>query len=138
MLLFILISILLLVISYQDVRYRLIANKLVIGVLGCVATFCYINDSLGNFTYWIWLCPLAFALWYIHMWGAGDAKLLIALLPAVSSDYLAEIFILIGLSGGVTALMTYLIAKYKKTEFITVPYGVPISVSCWLGILASL
>lgn len=124
---------------YSDLRYRVIPNALVFSVLMTVLVYCYQFEVLGQWLYAIPVFGTGFFLWWLGMFGAGDVKLLTVLAPAIDPDYHLFTFLIIVFSGGIVAVATLIYARLKgKNQKITVPYGVPIALGCWLGILASL
>ena len=126
-------------IIYSDIRYRIISNKLVACVLVTVFLYSFQSGLLNQWLYSIPVLAIGFLLWWLGVIGAGDVKLLAVLVPAINPDFHLFTFLVVAFSGGIVAVLTLLYAKLitKKSD-ITVPYGVPIALGCWLGILASL
>lgn len=135
----ILFSILVLLVIYSDIRFRTISNTLVMAVFLAVLAYCYQSDVLGQWLYAIPVFCIGFLLWWLGAFGAGDVKLLTVLVPAIDPAYHLFTFLIIAFSGGIVVVATLIHARLKaKNGKITVPYGVPIALGCWLGILASL
>lgn len=80
-----------------------------------------------------------FVLFCIGIMGAGDIKLLSSLSLVIDDNYWALTLIMIGLLGGVTALVVFTkerLAK-KKGPSRGVPYAVPILAAGLTGIYLS-
>src|SRR5260370_12060349 len=95
-------------ITYMDVRYRRIPNKLVLVILigGLVINTVFngwngLLASLGG-------CALAFGLMlFLHIFatmGAGDVKLFAAVGAVIGISYVLPTLIIVALTGGVLAL----------------------------------
>nr|WP_281259812.1 prepilin peptidase [Vibrio albus] len=135
----ILFSLLMLLVIYSDLRYRIISNALVMVTSLMVLVYCYQADVLSQWLYAIPVFGIGFLLWWLGVFGAGDVKLLAVLVPAIDPAYHLFTFLMIAFSGGIVAIATLLYAKLvTKNNDTTVPYGISIALGCWLGILASL
>ncbi len=132
-------SILLLLVAYFDICYRVISNKLVMLVSGIVLLYTLQFQLVDQWLYSIPVLVVGLLLWKLGVFGAGDVKLLTVLVPVFNPDYHLLIFLIIAFSGGIVAMITLLYAKLiSRNNNVTVPYGVSIALGCWLGILASL
>ncbi|WP_353505929.1 A24 family peptidase [Vibrio apostichopi] len=75
-----------------------------------------------------------FILWYVKVIGAGDVKLIGALIIGIQPDFAIITLIFIGFFGGGLVSIMYIIGKaagfdsYKKG----IPYGIPIALSCFI------
>ncbi|MFS1860977.1 prepilin peptidase [Vibrio lentus] len=81
------------------------------------------------------LCFVVFLiLWYLRVIGAGDVKLLCALIIGIQPELVVATLIFIGFLGGAVVSIMYIIGKvvgfdsYKKG----IPYGIPIALSCFI------
>ncbi|WP_407702334.1 A24 family peptidase [Vibrio algarum] len=84
--------------------------------------------------FYIWFS--AMADWYL---GAGDAKLLAAIVPMIQLNHLASVLLLIACFGGILAIVMWVLSRLTtRNTYKHVPYGVPISIGCWLGVIASI
>ncbi|WP_117235017.1 A24 family peptidase [Vibrio maerlii] len=122
----------------MDIKFRQIPNYLIylIGILGLFACDCfYFENSAIDI---ISIFGVGFLLWYLNVWGAGDAKLLTVVSIAIDQQYLPGILLLITMIGGVTALLIIIINRLFGKQITTVPYGVTISIGGMVGTLASL
>ena len=73
-------------------------------------------------------------LWYLKVLGAGDVKLLAALVIGIQPDLVTVTLISIGFMGGGLVLIMYIIGKIKRfnTYKKGIPYGIPIALSCFI------
>jgi Flp pilus assembly protein protease CpaA len=136
-----LIVILCLVVCFYDLRYRLIPHWLCIAILTLSVLVSPVNFSLMWSIKAFGIGCFLLALWYYRILGGGDVKLFVAFIPAISDPYLLMSLILIGLSGGVLAVI-YLIYGYctdlQKVKAKGLPFGIPICVVGLFCVAASL
>ncbi len=73
-------------------------------------------------------------LWYLKVLGAGDVKLLAALIVGVQPNLVIATLISIGFMGGWLVLIMYVIGKIKRFNAYKkgIPYGIPIALSCFI------
>ena len=73
-------------------------------------------------------------LWYLKVLGAGDVKLLAALVIGIQPDLVTVTLISIGFMGGGLVLIMYIIGKIKRFNAYKkgIPYGIPIALSCFI------
>ncbi len=85
------------------------------------------------------LLPVSLLVWKVGIWGAGDSKLLLAFFPMIDSQYYLSTMIYIGFAGFVTVIV-FLISKKisDKNKFNSVPYGIPIALSCFITSVGSI
>ncbi|MFV8413606.1 A24 family peptidase [Vibrio owensii] len=126
---------------YKDVTDRRISNKtcgllLVLGLVNMV--------WMQNYAALIWsggILLVGFGLTVLGVIAAGDVKLLAPLSLAIKPEYMSDVLIVIGLLGGVTVLVQWLIGTIKPQSRMSlqygVPYGVPICLGSLLGIYLS-
>ncbi|MEZ9417904.1 prepilin peptidase, partial [Vibrio sp. 10N.286.49.E1] len=71
-------------------------------------------------------------LWYLGVIGAGDVKLLSALLIGIQPDLVTITLICVGLLGGLLVFTMYIAGKMKELPSFAkgIPYGIPIALSC--------
>jgi prepilin peptidase CpaA len=107
-------------ISYYDVRYRRIPNKLVlVALLGGLVANTLINGWSGARSSLLG-CLFAFGLMLIlHLFGAlgaGDVKLFAAIGAVIGAQLVLPTFVIIVLTGGILALITTLrVGNLKET-----------------------
>ncbi|WP_373953955.1 prepilin peptidase [Vibrio pomeroyi] len=125
----------LLFVCFFDGKYRKIPNnlnKLALVFSIFVALYNgYLMSSLPTAAlYFI----IFFILWYLGVIGAGDVKLLFALIIGIQPELVTIALIFIGFLGGILVSIMYVIGKiagvdsYKKG----IPYGIPIALSCFI------
>ncbi|WP_064604953.1 A24 family peptidase [Photobacterium sp. J15] len=126
--------------SYTDIRSRKISNLTVLAVFIFSLTISYLTSVLNES--WIVASKILLVGFVLSCFGviaAGDIKLLTAYSLAINPEFILLVLIMIGLIGGLIALF-YLIKYFLKgrnpdTLMRGIPYGVPISLSCGLGIV---
>ncbi|NLS13083.1 hypothetical protein HGP28_09295 [Vibrio sp. SM6] len=127
-----------LIACYYDWRWRIIPNLLCAAIL---LTGFVIIAFRGDFPHWSALLitfVIAIALWRFRIWGAGDSKLLLAFFPMIDSQFYIATIAFIGLTGCATALIFLLYRRLSPCcKFNSVPYGIPIALSCFVTSVAS-
>lgn len=70
-------------------------------------------------------------LWYLKILGAGDVKLLAALVVGIQPNLVTATLISIGFMGGILVIVMYVIGKVKRFNIYKkgIPYGIPIALS---------
>lgn len=126
---------------YKDVTERRISNKtcglfLILGLVNMV--------WMQNYAALIWavgILLVGFGLTVLGVIAAGDVKLLAPLSLAIKPELMGDVLIVIGLLGGVTVLVQWLIGTIRPESRMSlqygVPYGVPICLGSLLGIYLS-
>ena len=111
-------------VTYMDVRYRRIPNKLVVLILlGGIAINGIFNAwegflaSLGGLV-------IAFGLMFVfHVFGtmgAGDVKLFAAIGAVLGSSLIVQTFLIVALTGGVLAIVKMVYARRTTTTLLGV------------------
>ncbi|WP_135455291.1 A24 family peptidase [Vibrio echinoideorum] len=74
-----------------------------------------------------------FILWYLRVIGAGDVKLLCALIIGIQPDLVVITLIYIGFLGGFLVFTMYIVGKTRGIPSFAkgIPYGIPIALSCF-------
>lgn len=74
-----------------------------------------------------------FILWYLKVIGAGDVKLLCALIIGIQPNLVTITLICIGFLGGFLVFAMYIVGKVRGLPSFTkgIPYGIPIALSCF-------
>ncbi|MCF7507045.1 prepilin peptidase [Vibrio sp. L3-7] len=74
-----------------------------------------------------------FILWYLRVIGAGDVKLLCALIIGIQPDLVVITLIYIGFLGGFLVFTMYIVGKIRGIPSFAkgIPYGIPIALSCF-------
>lgn len=136
----VLIIIALIFISVVDIRKRQILNSHICILALVVILHCVNRGAANQICYFLPVLIVGIALWKLGYWGAGDAKLLATLAPAIHPEFYPLILAVILIIGGVLALVISKILNgiFKLDVVNSIPYAVPISIGSSLGILASL
>lgn len=110
-----------------DVIYRTIKNYCVLLILLCSCGLAFYFSHVNIFLPLLVLV-LGFILTIVGVIGAGDIKLIIALLIGMPQDYIAVFFFVMGCVGSPLAILTTLFCKYllKKNDN-TIPFGIAIT-----------
>lgn len=111
-------------ITYMDVRYRRIPNKLVLVTL---LTGVAINAFFGSW-HGIWNSleglVIAFGLMFMfHLFGtmgAGDVKLFAAIGAVIGSSLVLPTFVVVAITGGILALCKMVYARRAATTMLSV------------------
>ena len=125
---FLLITCLLLFISWQDILFRIISNKSLIVLLFLVIPFVFMQKHLPNFIAALVVLSVFFPLFMLKIIGGGDVKLMSALSITFSWQQNLDFFIIISLLGGVIAVIGFIFYR-KVTRERGIPYGVAISLA---------
>lgn len=119
---------------FTDFKYRLIHNSTNIAVLVtsiCILLVYKTNLPIPLLSLYAIMLPACFLLFYFNIWGGGDAKLVLALIPALNISLFLEFLLLTSLIGAMIAVATLLYYKIILNHAIniSVPYGIPIALS---------
>lgn len=132
MAIYIIISVSLLYVCYTDVSRRKIYNKTVVFLLvlsmANVVLFTGSNDYLMPFFILIGGAFLS----KNKIIGAGDIKLMFALMIGLSQSEQISFLIYIGLTGFIQSLLILIYSRIVHARITTVPYGVAIASAYWL------
>ncbi|PSW07391.1 A24 family peptidase [Photobacterium lipolyticum] len=137
-----LLGLIVLYVSYSDIRYRLIPNWVcvVIFSLSLLLAIEQHQVIVGLLSTTIVFCT-SLLLFYFRIIAAGDGKLAAALAAALLPGQLLNAVILTLLAGGALAafylIKDRLILKKKPGEDRGLPYGVAISFGFYLTIVAN-
>jgi len=123
--------ILLSILSYTDVCKRIIPNKLNVLILILTLAAAALNDTTiwsdVAFRFGIVLIPLI-TLYAVGAMGAGDVKLICALVPIIPLNALIDFCFYMAVLGALLAVVVLLYLKRTPSaHHRTVPYGVAIS-----------
>ncbi|MDG3085995.1 prepilin peptidase [Vibrio hannami] len=133
------IFILVITICIIDFRIRTIPNKLLALVALLVVSHCFLYGQVSNLIFFIPSIIVGGIVWYIGLWGAGDAKLMAILAPLIDLDYYLTTVILILMAGGIQAIISLVALKLSDTKQPAgIAYGVSIAFGCFLGILMTI
>ncbi|MEZ9338088.1 prepilin peptidase [Vibrio splendidus] len=130
-----------LIVMYKDVKNRTISNLECILVLIVVFPFFLLYGESISLLYVLSIVVIGVVLNQLSILGAGDTKLLAAYSFAIRPDYLWPILFLIVCIGGLLSMVYYVygrLTNIEKTKQRGVPYGIPICIGSYLGVLASL
>lgn len=122
-----------------DWRLRKIPNYICI-IIFCISILVLIlKEEFDGLIYLLLAIPFFLIVWKVGIWGAGDSKLLLSFFPMIESQYYVTTVVFICLIGFATGVMFLIFKKIsKKNKFNTVPYGIPIALSCFITSIASL
>lgn len=123
----------LLVSCYTDLKSRTISNKLVVIIfILAILNFLFGQGQLNYGASAIFLiCGLL--MFYCRLVGAGDIKLITALLITIPVNNVLFFLVVITFFGLPLAIFAIIYKRFKKTEGgITLPYGLAISASYFL------
>ncbi|ROV57779.1 hypothetical protein EGH82_21540 [Vibrio ponticus] len=132
------LAVLVMVVSVTDIRFRLIPNKVCILIFFVSVVVGFKNISMVWGIKSLVLSMFFVTIYIFSVWSAGDAKLAMAMIPAMSEHYILDYLLMIGLFGGVLAGIYLVIGLFKGMELVKtrgLPFGVSISLS---GLLISL
>lgn len=119
-------TLLLSVLSYTDIRYRVLSNKLILFVsLVVLLLSLLLYQQVFVFSALICLV-IGFILFLFNIIGAGDVKLLSALMLMVPMDNAFPLLLFISLWGGVVIVVGLIFSRQSMKQR-GVPYGVAIS-----------
>ncbi|WP_443088454.1 prepilin peptidase [Vibrio sp. LaRot3] len=126
-------------VCYFDWRYRIIPNWLCLLILLLSIYSIVVTKSSFEWFNFVILVPVSLLVWKVGIWGAGDSKLLLAFFPMIDSQYYLSTMIYIGFAGFVTVIAFLISKKFSdKNKFNSVPYGIPIALSCFITSVASI
>lgn len=124
------VLVILVIASGFDVIKRQIPNSLVGGLLVCLL--------LSFPSYWLsmWLSLMVGGtIWFLSMWGGGDAKLAAALSIAIPTSALLNAWIVTLYVGGLLAVFCLVKNRINGCESRGIPYGIAISIGFFSQIL---
>lgn len=113
------------ILSYTDIRHRMLSNKLIVLVSLAVLPLSWLlYQQIFIFSALICLV-IGFILFLFNIIGAGDVKLLSALMLMVPADNAFPLLLLISL-WGLVVIVVGLIFSRQSMKQRGVPYGVAI------------
>ncbi|QIM63733.1 flp operon protein B [Pasteurellaceae bacterium Orientalotternb1] len=119
--------------SWTDIKLRLISNDIVMALLFCVIPFGYmLNGELYIIPALISLF-IGFLLFLLNVIGAGDIKLITVLMLTIPSEQILSFFVFTSFFGLLLIIIGWLFFK-TSIKRNGLPYGVAIS----LGFLTNL
>lgn len=132
-----LIALILLVISIGDWKCRTINNASLALVLILVL---YVSKDRD--IYWqqsLFVLSMGLLIWCLGVVGAGDIKLATVFSLAISPIYLTDLLIVFSFTTLSLIFVMYLLSKYNSNQQLKegIPMGIPISISGFIGILAT-
>ncbi|MGF1755855.1 prepilin peptidase [Vibrio makurazakiensis] len=126
---------------YKDVKIRKISNLQCLLALLVTFPLFLLHGELTSLLHALSIIVLGVFLNQFSILGAGDTKLLAVYSLAIRPEYLWPILFLIICVGGVLSLGYYVYGRLTNIEKVRqrgVPYGIPICIGSYLGVLASL
>ncbi|MBV1836767.1 A24 family peptidase [Acetobacter estunensis] len=98
------------------------------------------GDALCSLLVTVSLAPFLYILWRCHLFGGGDVKLMIGLIPIVPISGLLSLFLSIAVAGSVVAGMCLawhwikFVTGWGSIGDQTVPYGVAIAAGTFINL----
>lgn len=123
-----LIWMILIVVCYTDIRFRIIHNSIVIAVFIIILANFLIGSGELNYIAALIFFVIGLLIFCFNIMGAGDIKLISVLLLSLPTEQIWDFFILMTLLGLPLAIFA-LIRKTITKSTVTIPYGVAISLS---------
>ena len=121
-----------------DWKYRVVPNYICVIIFLIAILMLVLNDEFSNLWRFALAIPLTLIIWRIGILGAGDCKLLLAFFPMIATQYYVATVVFIGLTGFATVLVFLLFRRVSRNNnYNTVPYGIPIALSCFVTSIAS-
>lgn len=118
----------LIVICYTDIRYRIIANSIIIALFFIILNNYFLGFGKLNYISALVFFIIGLIMYSFKLIGAGDIKLITVLLLSLPYEEVWNFLImmtLLGLPLAVIAIIWKMITKSK----VTIPYGVAIGLS---------
>ncbi len=123
-----LIWMILIVVCYTDIRFRIIHNSIVIAVFIIILANFLIGSGELNYIAALIFFVIGLLIFCFNIMGAGDIKLISVLLLSLPTEQIWDFFILMTLLGLPLAIFALIIKTITKST-VTIPYGVAISLS---------
>lgn len=123
---FIAVGIILLFIGIQDVRFRLIDNRHLVGLCILIVTMTVISGSVPNILLAMVTLAIGFLLFCANLIGAGDVKLMAVLALALQTSSFFTFLFITTFIGGLLAIGGLIFFR-DITRRAGVPYGMAIS-----------
>ncbi|WP_083824833.1 A24 family peptidase [Vibrio ichthyoenteri] len=125
-------------VCFYDWRYRIIPNYICVFIFLISILTLIMSGNYLNLLYFALFVPVSLLIWKLGIWGAGDSKLLLAFFPMIASDYYLATLMYICLTGFATGIIFLTYRRISRNnKFDTVPYGIPIALSCFITSIAS-
>ncbi|WP_051997519.1 prepilin peptidase [Grimontia indica] len=126
------------VVLLSDISHRRISNKLnLIVCFICLSLAVFSEDYSLQLSQSVLILGVGLVLFLLGILAAGDTKLFSSYALIIDSKYFLLSVVMIGIFGFFTAIIIFLINRYRKSSVRGVPYGVPIVVSCLFWIYLS-
>lgn len=126
---------------YQDIRYRRIANTLVVTLAAIGSVFISFYGLFNHLITALLIVTIGAVLFQLNLLAAGDSKLFAAFSLMIAPKFLLLTVCLMLVIGGVLALYQWSMYRLTgKAEWVSrgVAYGVPICIASLFTIAASL
>lgn len=123
-----LIWMILIVVCYTDIRFRIIHNSIVITIFIIILANFLIGSGELNYIAALIFFVIGLLIFCFNIMGAGDIKLIIVLLLSLPTKEIWDFFTLMTFLGLPLAIIA-LIRKIITKSTVTIPYGVAISLS---------
>ncbi|MFD1806460.1 prepilin peptidase [Pasteurella oralis] len=125
---------LLIVLSWTDIKLRIISNRIVFLLLVVVLPLAWLKHGQINIVPALWVLLIGFILFTFHIIGAGDIKLTSVLMLALPNEQIIYFFFFTAFSGLALIIIGLLFfrASIRKNAL---PYGVAISLGFIINLL---
>ncbi|WP_155107229.1 A24 family peptidase [Intestinirhabdus alba] len=125
---FLLITLLLVFIAWEDILLRLISHRTLLILLGLLIPFILLQHKMPNFAAAGTVLLSGFLFFSLGAIGGGDVKLLTVLSLSMNSHILVNFFITMAFWGGFVVLIGLIFFRTAIRQS-GVPYAVPISLA---------
>lgn len=126
----------LIVISYTDIRYRTISNQFILVTMGLMLLNALWGTNQFDYIAAIIFLLIGIVIFYLNVIGAGDIKLISVLILSIPINKVIDFLTLIALCGIPLILVAIIYKSVFKKNCITLPYGVAISLGYMLSFKA--
>lgn len=128
-------------VMYEDIITRRISNIQCLLLLLVISPAFLLNGEVMPLFFSLGIVVVGVFLNEISVLGAGDSKLFAVYSLAIDPEHLWPISFIIICFGGFLSLGYYVYGQITNSENVKqkgVPYGIPICIGSYLGVLASL
>ncbi|CRY57185.1 putative tight adherance operon protein [Yersinia intermedia] len=132
-LLIIILVIQLLVICYSDIRFRIISNRLIITIAMTTLLLSFTQHNTVSIVIPLIALLTGYTLFHFKLIGAGDVKLITALLLALTTEQSLNFILYTAIMGGVVMMIGMMINR-ADIQRRGVPYAVAISIGFLLSL----
>ncbi|MDO5053930.1 MAG: prepilin peptidase [Pasteurella oralis] len=125
---------LLTILSWTDIKSRMISNKIVLFILALILPLAWLKYGQINIIPALWVLVIGFFLFTFRIIGAGDIKLTSVLILALPNEQIIYFFFFTAFSGLVLIIVGLLFFR-DSIRKNALPYGVAISLGFVINLL---